>query len=169
MPDHANASTCRATVDSVLTTLEVRPVHSIHGVIPGTATLVVADDTVEVNAAERDRTLLLAPAELTRATGWELRPDGLCQGQICVPVRDPDVLLVDGAVDLRAVAEALHQPFAFEPGPAIAVLGDSAMAVSEQMASLRAPGFTLPDLDGNAVSLSDFVGRKKLLLAWSSW
>ena len=169
MPDNANASTCRAAIDSVLTTLEVRPAPSIHGVIPGTATLVVADDTVEANAAERDRTLLLAPAELTRATGWEVRPEGLCRGEVCVPVRDPDVLLVDGAVDLRAVAEALHQPFAFEPGPPIAVVGDSAMAVSEQMASLRAPEFTLPDLDGNAVSLSDFVGRKKLLLAWSSW
>lgn len=135
----------------------------------GSATLVLAGDAVEVEAAERDGTLLLTPDELTRATGWELRPEGLCRGHVCVPVRDPDALFVDGAIDLRAVAEALHRPLAFEPRPAIAVLGDSAMAVGEQMASLRAPEFTLPDLDDNAVSLADFAGRRKLLLAWSSW
>jgi len=32
-----------------------------------------------------------------------------------------------------------------------------------------APDFTLPDLDGNLVSLSDFRGKKTLVFIWASW
>ena len=32
-----------------------------------------------------------------------------------------------------------------------------------------APDFTLPDLDGNLYSLSDFRGKKVFLLCWASW
>ncbi|MBI3853814.1 MAG: redoxin domain-containing protein [Verrucomicrobia bacterium] len=32
-----------------------------------------------------------------------------------------------------------------------------------------APDFTLPDLKGKAHSLSDFRGKKVLLITWASW
>ncbi|PCJ23519.1 MAG: hypothetical protein COA96_11655 [SAR86 cluster bacterium] len=32
-----------------------------------------------------------------------------------------------------------------------------------------APDFALPDRDGNIVRLSDFRGKKVLLLTWASW
>jgi peroxiredoxin len=35
--------------------------------------------------------------------------------------------------------------------------------------SLEAPDFTLPDLDGKTYSLSQFRGKKVLLLSWASW
>ena len=37
------------------------------------------------------------------------------------------------------------------------------------MATLQAPDFTVDTIDGDAVSLGDFTGRKKLLVAFSSW
>ena len=37
------------------------------------------------------------------------------------------------------------------------------------MATLQAPDFTVDTIDGEAVSLGDFTGRKKLLVAFSSW
>jgi hypothetical protein len=135
----------------------------------GTATIVVGDQRVDVQASERDRSLLVPVDEFEAATGWELRDEGLCHGDICVPVRDRDALVVDGAIDLTSFAAALHRPLAFEPDPPIAVLGDAPDALSNAMQSLTAPPFTLPDLDGKPVSLADFAGRKKLLLAWSSW
>jgi peroxiredoxin len=37
------------------------------------------------------------------------------------------------------------------------------------MASLQAPDFGLPDLDGRRHRLSDYRGKKVLLAAWASW
>ena len=39
----------------------------------------------------------------------------------------------------------------------------------QQLASLEAPDFTLPDIDGNPHSLSDFRGKKVFLVTWASW
>jgi len=135
-----------------------------------TPTIVVAgEDATEVSARWRDGTLLLEPEALTHATGWELRPEGLCRDLVCTPVRDPGALWAEGALDLRGVAEALHRPLALERDPAMVVLGEAASVIGGEMSSLHAPAFTLGDLAGNPVSLADFAGRKKLLLAWSSW
>jgi peroxiredoxin len=34
---------------------------------------------------------------------------------------------------------------------------------------LEAPDFTLPDIDGQLHSLSDFLGKKVFLVTWASW
>ena len=47
--------------------------------------------------------------------------------------------------------------------------GPSASRRSQEMATLQAPDFTVDTIDGDAVSLGDFKGRKKLLVAFSSW
>jgi len=133
------------------------------------ATVVDGDRVLEIDALARDDTLLLAPDDLEAATGWDLRPEGLCRGDVCVPVRDRSQVLMDGRVDLRGVADALRRPFAFEPDGPIAVVGDAAEERATASASLRAPDFTLPDIDGTPVRMSDFAGRKRLLIAWATW
>jgi peroxiredoxin len=35
--------------------------------------------------------------------------------------------------------------------------------------SLQAPDFTLPDLEGKWHALSEYRGRKVLLVSWASW
>jgi hypothetical protein len=131
--------------------------------------IVVGDRELEVEAQQRDGTLLVAPHDVMHATGWELRDEGLCHGDVCVPVRDRDALVVDGDIDLMGFAAALRRPLALERDPPVAVLGDGPDELGQSMASLAAPPFTLPDLDGKSVTLSAFAGRKKLLVAWASW
>ncbi len=135
----------------------------------GTVTVVDGDRVVEVLGDARPDTVLLDPAMLEPAVGWVLRAEGLCRGSICVPVHEPDALHVDGAISLRAVADSLRRPFAMSEDPAVAVVGESADALDPGLLDHRAPSFTLPDIDGNDVSLDDFAGRKRMLLAWSSW
>jgi hypothetical protein len=134
-----------------------------------TATVIDGDRTEEVRATEGDGTILVAPGDLERATGWELKPEGLCRDERCVVLRDGEVVVDDGLVDVRAVARALGRPMAIEHDPLVVVLGDAAVERADAMAALDAPPFTLPDLDGRPVSLSDFAGRKKLLVAFASW
>ena len=40
---------------------------------------------------------------------------------------------------------------------------------STAIVGARAPGFTLPTVDGPALSLSDLLGRKVVMFIWASW
>jgi len=133
------------------------------------ATLLDDDRAVEVRATPRADTFFVPADELERATGWALKPEGLCRADVCVPVRDRDALVADDGLDLRMFAGTLGRPVALEPDAGIAVLGEAPTTLRGDLDSLVAPAFTLPDLDGRSVSLSDFDGRKRLLFAWASW
>lgn len=130
---------------------------------------VITDQVAHAPGIERDGRLLVEAADLSSVTGWELRPEGLCRGQICAPTRDGDGIETDQGIDLANGAEAVSQLAAVDAEAAVVVLGDSATTVAESLADEQAPAFTLPDLDGKPVSLSDFAGKKKLLVAWASW
>ena len=130
---------------------------------------VITDQVAQAPGIERDGRLFIDAPDLVSVTGWELRPEGLCRGQICAPTRDGDDIETDHGIDLAKGAEAVGQLAAVDAEAGVVVLGDSATTVAESLADTQAPAFTLPDLDGNPVSLSDFAGKKKLLVAWASW
>lgn len=111
----------------------------------------------------------LNPADLKRALDWELKPEGFCQGSTCVPIPNRDSVVIDGGVDLLEFARLLDRPIALDTAERAAYLGTSAGDRAEQLTSLEAPGFTLPGLDGQLHSLSDYLGQKVLLVAYASW
>ena len=133
------------------------------------ALVVDGDRSTEVAAHLDGTTLLLAPDDLTRATGWELKPEGLCRDDVCFPVRDRAALEVDGTISLQGVAGVLGRPLAFEGHPPVAVLGEAPADVGVALESGRAPNFALPDLSGGTIELDDYAGKKRMLFAWSSW
>ena len=134
-----------------------------------TVMLVVDGSTREVDGEVRAGSVLVSPVALHAATGWQLKPEGFCRGDVCVPRALLGDALVDALVDVVAWGVAMRRPVAFEPAAGIAVLADAPDDLAATIAEGTAPAFTLPDLDGNPVSLSDFAGKKKLLFAWSSW
>jgi len=119
----------------------------------------------------RDGRILIKPDDLKNELGWELKPEGLCKDEICVPVRDRAALLPDSgdSVDLEAFASALGRPLALEVDARIAALGVAASDRASQLATLEAPDFELPDLSGQLHRLSDHRGKKVLLIAYASW
>ena len=66
-------------------------------------------------------------------------------------------------------AEAAGRPVALDVDERAAYLGISAAERAKSLASLEAPDFTLPDLDGRMHSLSQQRGKKVLLVAYASW
>jgi len=127
-----------------------------------------ADVAVEANG----ESLRLAPAALRDALGFELKPEGLCKDQLCIPLRDRPggaPLVTSGGVELAELATLLDRPLAIDVAEGVAYVGVSAAARSAQLDSLEAPEFRLPDLDGRMHALSDYRGRKVFLLAWASW
>lgn len=110
-----------------------------------------------------------SPQALRSALGWEIKPQGLCRDEICIPVGRRADLVNSEDVDLASLAELLQRPLALDVDERVAYLGASAAQRAQQLTSLEAPDFTLPDLDGRLHSLSDYRGKKVLLLAYASW
>ncbi len=135
--------------------------------MPATLTLLHGGRSDEVAVADPARPAI-SPEDLEATLGWELQPEGLCQGPMCVPV-DQDALVGDGGLDLRVFADALQRPLVIDGKHAVASLGASHHDRGEALASLQAPDFILPDLDGNLHALSDQRGKKVLLVAYASW
>ena len=124
-------------------------------------------------AADHDR-LWIPLDDLERSTGWTAKPEGLCRGEVCVPVpaaRQTD--WIDGAarrLDFAAFAAHLGHAVARDAERGIWAFGPPAdRGTSSASGPVAAPDFRLPDLDENLHSLSDYRGKKVLLYCWSSW
>ncbi len=133
------------------------------------ATLTLLHDgrSDEIAVADPARPAIPAGA-LEETLGWDLQPEGLCQGPMCIPV-DQSALVREDGLDLGVLAGALQRPLVTDEKHAVASLGASHHDRGDALASLEAPDFTLPDLDGNLHSLSDQRGKKVLLVAYASW
>jgi hypothetical protein len=105
------------------------------------------------------------PEELERQTGWELKPEGLCKDDRCVPL--PDGSGADGVVDLTVVAERLGMPLVHDEGHGLWALGPE--AGDRVLASAELPPIVLTDVDGRPFDLASLRGEKVLIAAWASW
>lgn len=130
--------------------------------------LLTESGRVQVDAAEcAGEDLWLFRADVERATGWSLRPEGLCRDDVCVPV--PAALQRPDAVNVAGLWRHRGGPVVHDDDRETWVLGEPAAARGERLRGLEAPDFTLPDLEGNPHSLRDYRGRKVLLVTWASW
>jgi len=128
----------------------------------------------ETRAAPVDATVAadgvrLSPVAVRDALGWELKPQGLCKDDTCIPVPPSAALVRDGAIDLAALADLLGRPLALDAAEGAACLGVAATDRARTLASLDAPDFTLPDLDGRMHTQSAYRGKKIFLIAFASW
>ncbi len=130
---------------------------------------VIGEDEVEVAGRRLGDRLLVAEADLPTATGWALKPQGLCRAEACVPVRDRGSLGPDGWVDPVALAAAIGHPVAVDVAHATVAIGEPASARGAALASLEAPDITLATVDGGRTSVRAHTGRKRLVVSFSSW
>lgn len=110
-------------------------------------------------------TLNVALQAFERRTGWQIKPQGACKGESCVPLAPQTVR--DGVVDVRAIAERLGMPLAHDAAHGLWSLGPESGGRS--LTTATAPELVLPDRNGEEFALSAVRGRKVLLLAWASW
>ena len=109
---------------------------------------------------------LVNPAELLEQSGWEIKPQGACKDERCVPLPAGTVNQA-GQIDLNAFAKRLNMPVARDPEHGLVALGPE--SGGKALTSATAPDLTLPDLEGRPFRLSSLRGRKVLLVAWASW
>ena len=134
-----------------------------------TTITILGDEVATATGEWADGRPLVEPDALSAAVGWTLKPEGLCRDDQCVLVGDGSSIRVGDKLDLAAVANAVDQPTVVDPDAGIVVLGQPNATRQAALRDRVAPDLTLADLDGADHSLSDYTGKKRLLVAFSSW
>ena len=142
--------------------------------VPAAVTVLASETSLQIPVALVDGEQLWVPAkDVSAITGFELKPQGLCAGDTCIPI-PPDAgwtVARDGTTyfSVTRFAGKVDQVFAVDAGQKV---WSFTLVPSKQTSRLlagEAPDFVLPDRDGKPVRLSDFRGKKVLLLTWASW
>lgn len=110
---------------------------------------------------------LVDPEALAAATGWVLKPEGLCQGEVCRPLLGRRITAEDDWIDTDAWADALGLLVARDATYDVIAVVPSA---AEHAATAgQAPSLELSDVNGNPVSFDELSGQKRVLVTWASW
>jgi len=108
--------------------------------------------------------LNMDPEAFHEGTGWEIKPEGACKGDVCVPLPD--------GFDLRSTAERLGMAIVpasdDDADPRMWAVGPESLT-GRALVSAEAPELVLQDLDGNPWRLSSMRGKKVLLVAWAPY
>ncbi len=154
------------------------------GLIAMTATAALAEPaislyqgrTTQIADTLPDPTDLWVTADdLESVNGFVLKPEGACLDELCVPVkqdRDSDIFVNRdgrGWLCVTELARRLGQPAVNDPEHRVWSLGEVPSVVESTLESAIAPDFELLDRQGNPVRLSQFRGKKVLLVTWASW
>ena len=119
--------------------------------------------------------LWITTDDLKRATRFVIKPQGVCRDELCFPLpknRKAEFVLKKGDTtwfNLINFALLIKQTYVADQKNGIWYFGSRAAEQNQYLASLAAPNFTLPDLNGKLHSLADFRGKKVLLVTWASW
>lgn len=113
---------------------------------------------------------LIGSEDFAALTGWQLRDEGLCNGDACVPVRDRERATPrPGVLDLTAIVPLLDRRIVVDEPAGVVSVGSTGQARRDALISRVAPAFTLPGLDGATHSLEDLRGRLTVLVTFSTW
>ncbi len=130
------------------------------------ATVLYADKAVGLEAVRPDpKDLWVRAADLPKLNGFELKPQGACREDVCIPVGKS--LRHGEFFNLSGFAQKVHQPVVMDSG--VWSFGDIPLLRGSFVNSRIAPDFAVPDRKGRMVHLSDFRGKKVLVVTWASW
>ena len=95
-------------------------------------------------------------------TGWEIKPEGACKAEVCVPLDQ------SSGFDLAVAAVRLGMALIHDEHAGLWALGPESLG-GRALVSSEAPELVLDDIDGNEFRLSSLRGQKVVLVAWSPY
>ncbi len=154
----------------------------LHALIPSVAavadeqavTVVVNDGAIEIEGALVDgQHLWVTAKDVTRINGFEPKPEGFCSADICIPIpKSEDWVRTENDERYFSVtrfAEKIDQAVVVDAERHVWGFGSVPLLQRTLFTEAMAPDFALEDRQGNVVRLSDFRGKKVLVLTWASW
>ena len=131
-----------------------------------TATVLYNDKAVKLDAVRPDaKDLWVRAADLERINEFELKPQGACRADMCIPVAKT---LKNGQwFNLTGFSRKLGQAYVNDQN--VWSFGEIPVMRGSFYNSRLAPDFAVADRAGKIVHLSDFRGKKALVFTWASW
>ena len=130
------------------------------------ATILYHDSSVTLDKVRPDdKDLWVRGADLPRINEFELKPQGACRADMCIPVAK--TLKRGEWFNLTGFSRKLGQAYVTEG--AVYSFGEIPVMRGSFYSSRVAPDFAVPDRNGKIVHLSDFRGKKVLVFTWASW
>jgi hypothetical protein len=131
------------------------------------ATVLFGDKTVALDKvrAEADGSLWIHSKDLPRVNEFEVKPQGACRSDVCIPLSKS---LKNGEwFNLTGFAHKIGETVVADQN--VWSLGEIPVLRGGFYNSRIAPDFAVPDRKGRVVHLSDFRGKKVLVITWASW
>jgi hypothetical protein len=107
-------------------------------------------------------TLDIGAEDFAAATGWEIKPEGACKADLCVPLGEAS------SFDVRAVAGRLGMALVRDEAEGLWALGPETLG-GRTLATAVAPELVLNDLSGAEFRLSSLRGQKVVIVAWAPY
>lgn len=137
----------------------------------GSTTVLYQGRTVTLSETGPGPGLLVRPDDLARVNGFEVKPQGVCLGDICIPINADLLVLRDGRqwFDLAAFADLLGQPYVADRESGVWSFAEIPARREGMLVDAMAPDFEITDRQGKVIRMADFRGKKALVVTWSSW
>ena len=135
------------------------------------ATVLYGDRAVPLSLVRRDpkdpSALWIRERDLPRVNDFEIKPQGACRLDICIPITKD--MRRGGYFNLTGFARKIRQATVADPEARVWSFGEIQMLTGNFLAGRVAPDVTIPDRKGRPVRLASFQGKKVLLVTWASW
>jgi hypothetical protein len=145
---------------------EEKPIHPV-----GSATVLYRGRRVTLSEVGNGDGLLIRPDDLPRVNGFELKPQGVCYAELCVPM-NANLLVEQGGrqwFNLTAFADLLGQPYVADTDANVWSFAEIPAKSESMRVNGMAPDFEVTDRAGKVIRMTDLKGKKALIVTWSSW
>ena len=146
--------------------------HVAHGAEANPTTVLFDDQAVTLRSVGKDPrnragVLWVLKADLPRINGFEMKPQGACRAELCIPI-SKDMTRGD-YFNLTAFSQKVGQSVVADADSHVWSFGEIPLLTGVYSSSRIAPDFAVPDRTGRIVHLSDFRRKKVLVTTWASW
>ncbi|SRR5579883_384542 len=129
-------------------------------------TVLYGDRSIALEKIQADpKDLWVRKADLPKINDFEVKPQGACREDLCIPIAKD--LLKGEYFNLSGFARKVGEVVVSDSN--VWSFGEIPVLRGSFTESRIAPDFAVPDRKGKIVHLTDFRGKKVLVVTWASW
>src|SRR5262245_30568872 len=123
--------------------------------------------TIAQDAKPQDGALWIGTRDLSAVNGFEVKPEGACRADVCIPISNE--MLRGDAFNVSAFAKRIGQAVVADTDAGVWSFGEIPLLRGSFLEGRMAPDITVPDRAGRPVRLADLHGKRVLVVTWASW